>query len=120
LRLFKLSNVIDFLQISFGHLKLTSATPGLSNFCKLRFHSNIAGIFKTDICRIVGDVLIIVTDLLKAGKNSFIMFQKIFLKDTNILVVDAEVTNVFIDMNVGRVVPVDNEIISLWPDHMAD
>lgn len=27
----------------------------------------------------VGDVLIIVTDLLKAGKNSFTMFQKIFL-----------------------------------------
>ena len=32
------------------------------------------------------------------------------------LVVDPEVTNVFIDMNVGKVVPVDNEIISLWPD----
>ena len=32
------------------------------------------------------------------------------------LVVDAEVTNVFIDMNTGKVVPVDNEIISLWPD----
>ena len=42
------------------------------------------------------------------------------IKDTEILVADAEVTNVFIDMNVGRVVPVDNEIISLWPDHMAD
>ena len=32
------------------------------------------------------------------------------------LVVDAEVTNVFIDMNAGKVVPVDNKIISLWPD----
>ncbi|MBW1820620.1 MAG: thioesterase family protein [Deltaproteobacteria bacterium] len=64
----------------------------------------------------VGDVLIIVTDILKAGKNSFTMFQRIFLKDTDILVVDAEVTNVFIDMNTGKVVPVDNEIISLWPD----
>jgi len=27
----------------------------------------------------VGDVLIIVTDILKAGRNSFTMFQKIFL-----------------------------------------
>jgi hypothetical protein len=27
----------------------------LSNPCKLRFKSNIAGIFVTDICRIVGD-----------------------------------------------------------------
>jgi len=42
------------------------------------------------------------------------------IKDTDILVVDAEVTNVFIDMNAGKVVTVDNEIISLWPDHMAD
>lgn len=44
------------------------------------------------------------------------MFQKKFLKNTNMLVADAEVTNVFIDMNTGKVVPVDNEIISLWPD----
>ncbi len=53
---------------------------------------------------------------MKTGKNSFTMFQKILLKATDILVVDAEVTNVFIDMNTGKVVPVDNEIISLWPD----
>ena len=44
------------------------------------------------------------------------MFQRIFLKDTDMLIVDAEVTNVFIDMNTGKVVPVDNELISLWPD----
>ncbi len=56
LRLFKLSNAMDFLQIRFGHLKLTSATPGLSNPCKLRFKSNITGIFVTDIYRIVGDI----------------------------------------------------------------
>jgi len=36
------------------------------------------------------------------------------------LVADPEVTNVFIDMNAGTVVPINNEIISLWPDHMAD
>ena len=55
LRIFKLSTIMDFLQIRFGYLKLTSATPGLSNPCKLRFKSNIAGIFVTDIYRIVGD-----------------------------------------------------------------
>ncbi len=32
------------------------------------------------------------------------------------LVADVEVTNVFIDLNVGKVVLADNEIISLWPD----
>jgi len=47
---------MDFLQIRFGHLKLTSATPGLSNPSKLRFKSNITGIFVTDICRIVGEI----------------------------------------------------------------
>jgi len=47
---------MDFLQIRFGYLKLTSATPGLSNLCKLLFKSNIAGIFKIDICRVVGEI----------------------------------------------------------------
>ena len=64
----------------------------------------------------VRDNLIIVTDPLKTGKKSFTMFQKIFLKDTDMLVSDAQVTNVFIDMNTGKVVPVDTEVISLWPD----
>ena len=64
----------------------------------------------------VRDNLIIVTDPLKTGKKSFTMFQKIFLKDTDMLVSDAQVTNVFIDMNTGKVVPVDNEVISCWPD----
>jgi hypothetical protein len=44
------------------------------------------------------------------------MYQKIFLKDIEILVVDAKVTNVFVDMNTVKVVPVNNEIIFLWPD----
>jgi len=47
---------MDFLQIKFGQLKLTSGTPGLSNPCNLRFKSNITGIYKTDIYRFVGDV----------------------------------------------------------------
>ena len=64
----------------------------------------------------VRDILIILTDPLKTGKKSFTMFQKIFLKDTDMLVSDAQVTNVFIDMNTGKVVPVDTEVISLWPD----
>ncbi len=38
------------------------------------------------------------------------------IKNTDMLVADAEVTNVFIDMNIGKVVPVDTEIISLCPD----
>ena len=55
IEIFKLLIVMNFLQIRFGHLKLTSATPGLSNPCKLRFKSNIAGAFVSDIYRVVGD-----------------------------------------------------------------
>jgi hypothetical protein len=55
LRIFKLSNATDFLQIRFGYMKLISAAPGLSNMPKLRFISNITGIFVTDIYRFVGD-----------------------------------------------------------------
>jgi len=47
---------MDFLQIRFGYLKDTSVTSGLSNPCKLRFKSNITGIFVTDIYRIVGGI----------------------------------------------------------------
>ena len=42
----------------------------------------------------MSDILIIVTYLFKAGKNSFTMFQKIFFKDTDMLVVDAEMADV--------------------------
>ena len=52
----KLSNEMNFLQIRFGHLKLASVTPGLSNSCKLRFKSNIAGIYKIDIYCVVEDI----------------------------------------------------------------
>ena len=45
---------MNFLQIRFGYLKLTSATPGLSNTPKLRFKSNIQKNFVVDIYRYVG------------------------------------------------------------------
>jgi len=51
----QLSKSTKLLQIRFEYLKLASSTPGLSNSPKLRFKSNIAGIFATDIYRIVGD-----------------------------------------------------------------
>jgi len=56
LRDYQLSKSTKILHISNGYLKLTSATPGLSNPGNLRFKSNIAEIFVTDIYRIVGDI----------------------------------------------------------------
>jgi len=48
--------------------------------------------------------------LRRASKDSS---EKLFLKDTDILIADAEVTDVFTDMNIRKVVPVHKEIISL-------
>ena len=56
LRDYQLSKSTKILHISNGYLKSTSSTPGLSNNPKLRFKSNITGIFVTDIYRIVGDI----------------------------------------------------------------
>jgi len=56
LRDYQVSKSTKILHISNGYLKLTSATPGLSNPGKLRFKSNITGIFVTDMYRIVGDM----------------------------------------------------------------
>ncbi len=81
LRLFKLSNAMDFLQIRFGHLKLTSATPGLSNPCKLRFKSNITGIFVTDIYRIVG----VIAGLAKDGETTISGIASILKKNLKLI-----------------------------------
>jgi len=56
LRDYQLSKSTKILHISNGYLKSTSSTPGLSNIPKLRFKSNITGIFVTDIYRFVGGI----------------------------------------------------------------
>ncbi|MFQ6120213.1 MAG: acyl-CoA thioesterase, partial [Methanosarcinales archaeon] len=65
---------------------------------------------------VVGDILRIETEVKKTGRCKIIMSQKIFLKDSDTLIADAEVIYVFIDMKTGKVISVDNEIISLWHD----
>jgi thioesterase-3 len=63
----------------------------------------------------IGDSLLIVTGVSKKGKRSFTMGQKMYLGETDELIVDAEVTNVLLD-SAGAVLPVDDEIVKLWPD----
>jgi thioesterase-3 len=62
-----------------------------------------------------GDSILIVTGVLKKGKRSFTMGQRVYLGETDTLVVDAEVTNVLLDSR-GTILPVNDEIEHLWPD----
>ncbi len=61
-----------------------------------------------------GDNIQIKTYLEKAEHVSFTMGQSIFLN--NILILEAGITNVFIDMNHQNTVEPDSALISGWPD----
>jgi thioesterase III len=64
----------------------------------------------------IGDVLRVETNVLKTGGKSVTMLQTIFLNNTTTLIADTEVTNVYLDLNTGKVIPIDKEFIMLWPD----
>jgi thioesterase III len=64
----------------------------------------------------VGDVLRIETEVLKSGNTSVIMIQKVISKKTEILMAEAEVTNVFLDAKSGDTVPLTGAIAGIWPD----
>lgn len=61
-----------------------------------------------------GDTIHIKTQLEKAEHVSFAMGQSIFLDNT--LILEAWITNVFIDMIHQRVVEPNDALISGWPD----
>lgn len=63
-----------------------------------------------------GDTLRIETDVEKYSRSQIVISQKIYLKDKDILVASAEVTNIFIDTTTGKIRPIDNEILNLWAD----
>ena len=44
------------------------------------------------------------------------MLQQVFSNDTDTLIADAQVTNVFLNINSGKVMPINEELIRLWPD----
>jgi len=61
-----------------------------------------------------GDILLIKTDLKKVGTKSVVLTQKIFIKGTNTLVVEADVTFVILDGKIGKAIEINDEIKSLW------
>lgn len=65
---------------------------------------------------VVGEILRIETSVIKKNRKSVTMLQQVFLNDTDTLIADAQVTNVFLNINSGNVMPINEELIRLWPD----
>ena len=63
-----------------------------------------------------GDVLTIETGVLKADDKRYTIRHLILLSNTDVVVADAEVTNVFIDPETGKAIPIDERILGIWPD----
>ena len=58
----------------------------------------------------MGNVLELYIDLARIGNKSAVFYQEIKLKGTDTVVVDAEVTFVFTDLNTGKAIMIDDEI----------
>ena len=65
---------------------------------------------------VAGDVLRIETELGRSTNRSFTWLKRVFNNNSDILVVDAEITCVFIDSVSGEVVPISEEMKSAWPE----
>ncbi len=63
-----------------------------------------------------GQVLKIETGVVRKGKKSVTMKQKVFLGDSETIIADAEVTNVFLDAITQKIMPVNEELESFWSD----
>ena len=64
-----------------------------------------------------GDTIQIKTHLEKVENVRFTMVQSIFLNNT--LILEAWITNIFVDINHRKVVEPNNSLISGWPDLCA-
>jgi thioesterase-3 len=65
---------------------------------------------------VVGEVLRIETSVIRKNRKSVTMLQQVFLNDTDVLIADAQVTNVFLHIKSGNVMRINEELNSLLPD----
>jgi thioesterase-3 len=65
---------------------------------------------------VVGDVLRLETELARSTDRSYTWSKKVYNNDTDKLVVDAEITCVFIDSASGDVAPISEEMKVAWPE----
>ncbi len=68
---------------------------------------------------VAGDVLRIETELGPTTNRSFTWLKRVFNDNSNKLVVNAEITCVFIDSVSAEVVPIGEDMKSAWPE-LAD
>ena len=64
----------------------------------------------------VGDIVRVETDIMSVGDKRVIMRQEIFKDEGHTLILDALVTDVFIDARTEKVIPVDDRIFNIWAD----
>ncbi|MGD9366073.1 MAG: acyl-CoA thioesterase [Desulfobacteraceae bacterium] len=65
---------------------------------------------------VVGQVLSIETGVAGKGRKSFTMEQKIYLRGSDALIADAQVTSVLLDMHTGKTLMVNTATVDFWPD----
>ena len=65
---------------------------------------------------VVGDLLRLETELARSTNRSYTWSKKVYKDDTDQLVVDAEITCVFIDSASGDVVPISEKMKAIWPE----
>lgn len=65
---------------------------------------------------LVGDVLRLETALARSSDRSYTWSKKVFQNDTGKIVMDAEITCVFINSASGKVVPISEEMKTAWPE----
>ena len=65
---------------------------------------------------VAGDVLRLETALARSSDKSYTWSKKVFQNDTDKIVMDAEITCVFINSSSGKVVPISEEMRVAWPD----
>ena len=65
---------------------------------------------------VVGDVLRLETELARSTNRSYTWSKKVVKDNTDQLVVDAELTCVFINSASGDVVPISDKMKAMWPE----
>ncbi len=63
----------------------------------------------------VGDILRVETDIMTVNEKSVVMLQEIFKDEGRTVVLDANVTDVFIDARTDEVIPVYDRLLDIWP-----
>jgi len=65
---------------------------------------------------VVGDTVILETEILKARRSSFTIYQTLYKNNTDVIAATAEVENVFVNAKSGRTAPMPSDLPGLWPD----